>query len=84
MWRELLFGEREVFTTFDQEQYGRAVQSLRANGVPYRTKMKYTGGSVMRGGRMGGFGENPRVTTQFSIYVKKAVWDKACYAVRNR
>ena len=85
MWREVFFGEREIFTSFDQEQYYKAVQALREAGVKYHTKMMHTGGNTMRGGHnVGRMGENPRFMTQFMIYVKKADAERAAHALRGR
>lgn len=79
----LLIGKKEILTTFDRAVYTRTMQALADAKIPFSARSTGTGSNNRNISRLGDFGERTAYNTQYQIFVKKDVYDKAVYLLRG-
>lgn len=82
-----LFNRKELLTTFDMKRQGQVRALLQNNGIDYRVKTISRGSpSPFFAGtrtRVGSFGENPALSYEYKIYVRKTDYDRATTFLMN-
>lgn len=83
-----IFNRKELLTTFDISVQAQVTDTLCVNNIDYNTKVfnMQSGGSMRNrtGGRATGtFGINHDYSYQYTVYVKKCDYEKACYVISN-
>lgn len=79
-----LFHKTELLTTFDQRLYQETTAKLAAAKIDHRVKWHSDASSGRQRGAFGSFGEDPRLSTQYYIYVKKQDLEQAQYILRKQ
>lgn len=81
----MFWNQREIFISNSLENFNRAQHLLQMNNIKYKIKLssnKSPNLFASRAATMGSFGENPKVSTIYYIYVHKNDYDEACYVLR--
>ncbi len=83
-----IFNRKELTTTFDFNKQAQVADALAANNIDYGIKVfnMQSGGAFCHrsGGRKSGaFGINQDFSYQYTIYVKRCDYEKACYVIRS-
>ena len=75
--------EKEILSTFSAEDYAKVKEILEKERISNRVKTTYTGGSNRNRTLMGRIGENPKLTTQYQIFVPKEKYEEAVYRMNQ-
>ena len=78
------FLKKELLITYDVKRYTQAAQKLKANGIKFSTKAKYTGSRGWRGSVLGTVGENAQYQTEYKIFVKKQDYEQALFVINSK
>lgn len=77
-----IFNRRELFTTFNIEEYIRLRGILQQNRIEFSVKIKNHAGSSR--GHLGNMGINTDYAYQYVIYVKRNDFENAVYFLNKR
>lgn len=80
----LLWGWREIFCTFEAEQFGQALHTLNAAGIDTRTRTTNCGSASRQRGTFGAFGELAGRSFEYQIFVRQKDLPAAQLALQGR
>ncbi len=78
-----IFNRRELLTTYSMEKQAQVRDALSQNGINYRIKTDSRSSGSYTRGRTGSFGQSSNYAYQYTIYVHRSDYEKACYLINK-